>query len=30
VLGAIEFTLASHTIGCLWATACVLFTIWWS
>lgn len=30
VLGAIEFTLASHTIGCLWATACILFTIWWS
>ena len=30
VRGAIEFTLASHTIGCLWATACVLFTIWWS
>lgn len=29
VRGVIEFTLASHTIGCLWATACVLFTIWW-
>ncbi len=28
VLGAIEFTLASHTIGCLWAAACVLFTLW--
>lgn len=28
VRGAIEFTLASHTIGCLWATACVLFTLW--
>ncbi|MEJ2604313.1 MAG: prenyltransferase [Gammaproteobacteria bacterium] len=28
VLGAIEFTLASHTIGCLWAAACVLYTLW--
>lgn len=28
VRGAIEFTLASHTLGCLWAAACVLFTLW--
>jgi len=26
---AIESTLAIHTIGCLWLTACALFSVWW-
>lgn len=26
---AIESTLAIHTVGCLWLSACVLFTLWW-
>ncbi len=26
---AIEGTLAIHTVGCLWLTACVLFALWW-
>lgn len=26
---AIESTLAIHTIGCLWLTACALYSIWW-
>lgn len=27
---AIESTLAIHTVGCLWLTACLLVTLWWS
>lgn len=30
VRGAIEFTLASHTLGAIWAAGCVIFTFWWS
>lgn len=26
---AIESTLAIHTIGCLWLSACALFALWW-
>lgn len=26
---AIESTLAIHTVGCLWLTACALFSLWW-
>lgn len=26
---AIESTLAIHTVGCLWLSACALFTLWW-
>ena len=27
---AIESTLAIHTLGSIWLTACVLFSLWWS
>jgi len=26
---AIESTLAIQTVGCLWLTACVVFSLWW-
>jgi 1,4-dihydroxy-2-naphthoate octaprenyltransferase len=26
---AIEFTLAIHTVGCLWLASCALFSVWW-
>lgn len=26
---AIESTLAIHTVGCLWLSACALFALWW-
>lgn len=26
---AIEFTLAIHTVGCLWLAGCALFSVWW-